>query len=58
MFTCDMAESQQPSIPLNGIEPTIAEKLIEFAYTSELAITQVRRQFQSEEELTSGFIKL
>jgi hypothetical protein len=43
---------------ISTAEPTIAEKLIEFAYTSELAITQVRRQFQSEEELTSGFIKL
>ena len=34
MFTCDMSESQQKTVPLNGVEATIAEKLIDFAYTS------------------------
>jgi hypothetical protein len=34
MFTCDMSESQQKTVPLNGVEASIAEKLIDFAYTS------------------------
>ena len=34
MFTCDMSESQQKTIPLNGVEATVAAKLIDYAYTS------------------------
>jgi kelch-like protein 2/3 len=40
MFTCNMSESHQASIPLIGVDPSIAEKLIDFAYTSEVTITQ------------------
>jgi hypothetical protein len=29
-----MSESQQKTVPLNGVEASIAEKLIDFAYTS------------------------
>ena len=40
MFTCNMSESQQQTIPLKGVEPTIAAKLLDYAYTAEIIITQ------------------
>ena len=40
MFTCNMSESQQQTIPLKGVEPAIAEKLLDYAYTAEVIITQ------------------
>jgi len=40
MFTCNMSEAQKKSIPLNGVDSVTASKLIDYAYTAEVTITQ------------------
>ena len=40
MFTCDMAESQTPCVTINGLEASVAEQLLDYAYTAEVRINQ------------------
>ena len=40
MFTCDMAEAQNPHVTINGLEPSVAEQLIDYFYTAEIRINQ------------------
>ena len=40
MFTCDMAEAQTPRVTINGLEPSVAEQLIDYFYTAEIRINQ------------------
>jgi hypothetical protein len=38
MFSCELAESKQKLIPLNGIDSNSMRSIIEYAYTSQLII--------------------
>ena len=40
MFTCDMAEAQTSHVTINGLEPSVAEQLIDYFYTAEIRINQ------------------
>ena len=40
MFTCDMTESQLPRVTINGLEASVAEQLLDYAYTAEVRINQ------------------
>ena len=58
MFTCNMSEAQKKSIPLNGVDPVTASKLIDYAYTAEVTITQENVQVPfSSTPLTSRKIR-
>ena len=46
MFTCDMSESQMPHVTINGLESSVAEQLLDYAYTAEVRINQkIRSKF-------------
>ena len=41
MFTCNLAESTLAKVPLNGLEPSIIEQLLDYIYSSEVVISKV-----------------